>query len=46
VTVKIPRPAVYAILLRSAATVWSDASLERYYRALRGRIGAVPSRTG
>ena len=46
VTVKIPRPAVYAILLRSAATVWSDASLERYYRALHGRIGAVPSPAG
>jgi hypothetical protein len=37
---------VYVILLRSAATVWSDAGLERYYRALRGRIGAVPSPTG
>jgi farnesyl-diphosphate farnesyltransferase len=46
VTVKISRPAVYAILLRSAATVWSDASLERYHRALRGRIGALPNPTG
>jgi farnesyl-diphosphate farnesyltransferase len=43
VTVKIPRPAVYAILLRSIATVWSDAGLTHYYRALRGRISPVPS---
>jgi farnesyl-diphosphate farnesyltransferase len=46
VTVKIPRPAVYAILLRSAVTVWSDASLERYYRALRARITSAPGPTG
>jgi farnesyl-diphosphate farnesyltransferase len=46
VTVKIPRPAVYAILLRSVATVWSDAALNRYHRALCGRIGLVPGPTG
>ena len=46
VTVKIPRPAVYAILLRSIATVWSDAGLNQYYRALRGRISPVPSLRG
>ena len=46
VTVRISRPAVYAILLRSAATVRSNVSLERYYRALRGRVGAVPSPIG
>ncbi len=46
VTVKIPRAVVYAILLRSAVTVWSDGSLDRYYRVLRGRIGLVPSPTG
>jgi farnesyl-diphosphate farnesyltransferase len=38
VTVKISRPRVYAILLRSTATVWSDHGLDRYYRALRRRI--------
>jgi farnesyl-diphosphate farnesyltransferase len=43
VTVKISRPAVYAILLRSVATVWSDAALNRYHRALRGKVGPVPS---
>lgn len=46
VTVKIPRPAVYAILLRSVATVWSDAGLNQYYRALRGRISPVPRPSG
>jgi farnesyl-diphosphate farnesyltransferase len=44
VTVKISRPAVYAILARSAALVWSHDGLDRYYRALRSRIrGPVPS---
>ena len=46
VTVKISRPAVYAILLRSVATVWSDAGLTRYHRALRGRAGPAPSPAG
>ncbi len=41
VTVKISRPAVYAILLRSAALVWSDGGLDQYYRLLRARIGGA-----
>lgn len=40
VTVKISRPAVYGILLRSAATAWSNDGLDRYYRVLRRRIPA------
>lgn len=42
VTVKISRPAVYLILLRSVATVWSDAGLNRYHRALRSRAASAP----
>ncbi len=38
VTVKISRPAVYAILLRSSALAWSDAGLARYYRILQSRV--------
>ncbi len=43
VTVKISRPAVYAILVGSAALVRSDNGLERYYRFLRGRVGGAPT---
>jgi farnesyl-diphosphate farnesyltransferase len=46
VTVKISRPAVYAILLRSVATVWSNAGLDRYHRALRGRAASAASPAG
>lgn len=46
VTVKISRPAVYAVLLRSIATVWSDAGLHRYHRALRGRLASAPNPAG
>lgn len=45
VTVKISRPAVYGILLRSAASVWSDGLLDHHYRSLRRRVlgrGAAP----
>jgi farnesyl-diphosphate farnesyltransferase len=35
VRVKIPRTAVYRILVRSGMTVWSNAALDGYYRALR-----------
>jgi farnesyl-diphosphate farnesyltransferase len=38
VIVKIPRRSVYAILVRSGITAWSDRGLDRYYRALRGRV--------
>lgn len=43
---KISRPAVYAILLRSTATVWSDRGLDQYYRALWSRIAASGSARG
>ncbi|MBI2162841.1 MAG: farnesyl-diphosphate farnesyltransferase, partial [candidate division NC10 bacterium] len=39
VTVKISRPAVYGILIRSAVLAWSDGGLDRYYRAVRSRVG-------
>jgi farnesyl-diphosphate farnesyltransferase len=40
VRVKIARTQVYAILLRSLLTVWSDRALERYYeQLLRERLG-------
>jgi farnesyl-diphosphate farnesyltransferase len=44
VVVKIPRAAVYRILLRSAATVWSNWALGGYYRALERPLasGAAP----
>ena len=35
VRVKVPRTAVYRILVRSGMTVWSNAALDGYYRALR-----------
>jgi farnesyl-diphosphate farnesyltransferase len=35
VTVKIPRGAVYRILLRSGMTAWSNAGLSAHYQALR-----------
>lgn len=35
VTVKIPRNAVYRILVRSAMTAWSNTGLDGHYRALR-----------
>jgi len=38
VRVKITRAQVYAILLRSLLTVWSDRALERYYEQLRGGV--------
>ena len=38
ITVKISRPAVYAIMARSTLLVFSDGALERYYRVLRNRI--------
>jgi farnesyl-diphosphate farnesyltransferase len=41
VIVKIPRRSVYTILLRSAITAWSDDGLDRYYRAMRGRVAAA-----
>ncbi len=40
VRVKIARTQVYAIVLRSLFTVWSDRALERYYRQLLKRVGA------
>ncbi|MBI3801926.1 MAG: phytoene/squalene synthase family protein [Deltaproteobacteria bacterium] len=40
VRVKIARAQVYAILLRSFFTVWSDRALDRYYRQLLGGLGA------
>ncbi len=46
VTVKISRPAVYAILLRSSALAWSDARLERYYRILQSRIAQAWTSAG
>ncbi len=39
VRVKIPRAAVYRILLRSAMTAWSDAGLAAQYQALRRPLG-------
>lgn len=39
--VRVSRPAVYAILARSSALAWSDHALDRYYRALQGRIAAA-----
>lgn len=44
VTVKIPRAAVYRILLRSAVTGWSNAGLDGHYRALRRPLAGVPAR--
>jgi farnesyl-diphosphate farnesyltransferase len=41
VRVRVSRPAVYAILARSSALAWSDHALDRYYRALHGRIAAA-----
>jgi hypothetical protein len=41
VRVRIPRAAVYRILLRSAMTAWSDAGLGAYYHALRRPLGDV-----
>jgi hypothetical protein len=38
VTVKIPRTAVYGVLLRSAALVCSNVGLGRYCRALDRRL--------
>ena len=48
VTLKISRGAVYRILVRSAATVWSNRGLGHYYRVLErplaelGDAGAAP----
>jgi len=41
VTVKISRPAVYAIVVRSTLLAWSNGGLGRYYRVLRNRIAAA-----
>lgn len=38
VVVKIRRPEVYRIMLRSAALVWSNRDLDWYYRRLRRRV--------
>ncbi len=38
VTIKITRPVVYGVLARSAALLWSNAALDRFYRSLRSRI--------
>ena len=38
VRVRVSRAAVYAILARSSVLAWSDHALDRYYRALRGRV--------
>jgi farnesyl-diphosphate farnesyltransferase len=40
VRVKIARVQVYAILLRSLLTVWSDRALDRYYGQLLRGVGA------
>jgi farnesyl-diphosphate farnesyltransferase len=39
--VRVSRPAVYAILVRSSVLAWSDHALDRYYRALQGRIATA-----
>ncbi|HSB77608.1 MAG TPA: squalene/phytoene synthase family protein, partial [Candidatus Methylomirabilis sp.] len=39
--VRVSRSAVYAILARSSALAWSDYALDRYYRALQGRIASA-----
>jgi hypothetical protein len=39
--VKIARAQVYAILLRSLLTVWSDRALDRYYGQLCKGVGGV-----
>jgi farnesyl-diphosphate farnesyltransferase len=44
VRLKISRPAVYAIMARSALLARSDGGLDRYYRGLRKRIEAASSR--
>jgi hypothetical protein len=41
VRVKIARTQVYAILLRSLTTVWSDRALDRYYGQLCKEASAV-----
>ncbi len=48
VRVKISRPAVYGILVRSTLLAWSDGGLGRYYRGLRDRIqpGPMPAGSG
>jgi farnesyl-diphosphate farnesyltransferase len=43
VTVKISRPAVYGILVRSTALAWSDGGLDRYYRSVRRRVARAPT---
>jgi farnesyl-diphosphate farnesyltransferase len=40
--VKVSRRAVYAMMLRSAATIGSDVGLSRYYRSLRGAVPLRP----
>ncbi len=46
VTVKIPRSAVYRILLRSSLGVWSNAALSRQVRVRARRAGAVLADSG
>jgi farnesyl-diphosphate farnesyltransferase len=42
VTIKIPRRVVYALMVRSTASIGSNAGLDLYYRALRQRV-TLPS---
>jgi farnesyl-diphosphate farnesyltransferase len=42
VIIKIPRWAVYALMVRSCASIGSNALLDLYYRALRQRV-TLPS---
>ena len=46
VRVRVSRAAVYAILARSSALAWSDHALDRYYRALQGRMAAALTPAG
>lgn len=41
IIVKIPRLAVYAIVLRSSVLVWSNRGLDRYYQSLHRGISLV-----
>jgi farnesyl-diphosphate farnesyltransferase len=42
VTIKVPRQVVYALMVRSCASIGSNAGLDLYYRALRQRV-TLPS---
>jgi len=43
VRLKVPRPAVYALLARSLVTIWSSRGLARQARQLRGRVRIPPA---